>query len=66
MDISNIANFATQVSQTKTGEAVELAVLKKAIDIQAEGAMALIEALPQPIAGGNLPANLGQNVNVVV
>jgi hypothetical protein len=54
------------MSQTKTSETAELAVLKKAIDIQAEGAIALLEALPQPTPSSNLPANLGQNLNVVV
>jgi hypothetical protein len=66
VEISSIANFATRLSLNKTSEAVELAVLKKAIDIQAEGALALIEALPQATPGSNLPANLGQHIDVVV
>ena len=45
MEISSIAKFATHMSQTKTSETAELAVLKKAIDIQAEGAIALLEAV---------------------
>lgn len=46
-------------------DAVGVSVLKKALDIQAQGAMALIAALPQPPqqSAANLPPNLGQNIN---
>jgi len=48
-----------------TGDVVGLAVLKKSIDIEAQVAMALINAIPQPSQPGasNLPPNLGQNIN---
>lgn len=61
MEVGNIASMATNMAQEQTNQAVGVAVLKKAMDVQAAGAMALIDALPpvQP----NLPANLGQNVN---
>ena len=50
-------------------DAVGVSVLKKALDIQAQGAMALIAALPQPPqppqqSAANLPPNLGQNINI--
>ncbi|MCK9201921.1 MAG: YjfB family protein [Gallionella sp.] len=47
------------------GDAVGMAVLKKAIDIEAQSAMALIAAIPQPPqqSAANLPPNLGQNIN---
>jgi hypothetical protein len=45
-------------------QAVGIAVLKKAINLNAAGALALIEAIPDtnksPV---NLPAHLGQNIN---
>lgn len=47
-------------------DAIGLAVLKKAIDSEAQGVMALINAIPQPTqsSAANLPPNLGQNINV--
>lgn len=43
-----------------------MTVLKKAIDIEAQSLMALINAIPQPTqqSAANLPANLGRNINV--
>lgn len=62
MDAGNIANMATGMSLERTQQDIGVAVLKKAMDVQAQGAMALIQAIPP--APANLPANLGQNVNV--
>jgi len=45
------------------GSDVGLAVLKKAMDSEAQSAAALINALPQP-PQQNLPPNLGRNINV--
>jgi hypothetical protein len=43
---------------------VGVTMLKKALDIEAQSAMALIAAIPQPAQNAsNLPANLGQNIN---
>ena len=61
MDVSSIAALATGMSQARTGEAVQIAVLKKAIDIQAEGAMQLLEAVSQVIPSN--PPNLGNRVD---
>ena len=60
MDV-NVANLAADLARQRTGQAVGIAVLKKALDAQAKGALALIEALPH--APPNLPPNLGQSVN---
>lgn len=48
-----------------SGDAVGMLMLKKAIDIEAQSAMALIAAIPQPPqqSAANLPPNLGQNIN---
>jgi hypothetical protein len=45
---------------------VKLAVLKKSIDLEAQGAITLINSLPQPPqqSSTNLPPNLGLNINV--
>jgi hypothetical protein len=68
MDISNIASLATTMASTATQEAIGMAVQRKAMDIQANSAAALLAALPSiaptaPTSGPNLPAHLGQNVN---
>lgn len=62
MEVNNIANLATTIANTATHQAVGIAVLKKAIDVQASSAAALLEALP-PATAPNLPSHLGQNVN---
>lgn len=61
MDISSVGNISSALSQAKTGDAVGIAVLKKAMDLQAQTASQLIEALPQ--AGASNPPNLGNGVN---
>lgn len=62
MEIGNIASLATNMSQERSQQAIGVAVLKKALDAQAGAAMALVQAIPQ--AQSNLPANLGQNIDV--
>lgn len=42
---------------------VQVTMLKKALDTQTEGALALINALPKTPSTQGLPANLGQNIN---
>ena len=47
-----------------SNDAAGMAVLKKAIDIQAQSAQALIDAIPQPVTNPvNLPPHLGRNIN---
>lgn len=58
---SSIASAASQMSEARTGDAVAIAVLKKAMDIQAQSAAQLIQALP-PVPAVN-PPNLGNTVN---
>lgn len=64
MDVSMSTSSA--LAQT-AGDAVGVSTLKKAMDIEAQGAMTLINSIPQPVipAAANLPAHLGQNVNTV-
>lgn len=61
MDVSNIASVATGMSQARTADAVDTAVLRKALDIASSSAQQLIEAIPKPQY--NNPSNLGQNVD---
>ncbi len=51
MDVSlsqSIVNTAAGLASQKTSDAVNVAVLKKAIDIQQSSAQQLLQALPQP------------------
>ncbi|MGL5631142.1 MAG: YjfB family protein [Azovibrio sp.] len=62
MDVNSVASLASSMSQGRTGDAVNVLVLKKAMDIQAQSAAQLIAAIPQPAAVN--PPNLGQNVDL--
>lgn len=59
MDVTGIANLATALATQKNSDAVNVAVLKKALDSQANTAAGLIEALP-PVPSN---PNVGRNVN---
>jgi len=63
MDVSSIASTATTLSEASVQHAAGTAVLKKALDISSENAMALIHAIPDNTASQNLPAHLGQHIN---
>jgi hypothetical protein len=60
MDVSPTAliNAATQMQQSQVTQTAQVLVLKKAMDIQATGALALLQALPLATSG-----NLGTQVN---
>ncbi len=58
MDIS--MNTSSAIAQNVNG-AVGVAVLKKALTAEAQGAMQLIDAVSSPQS--SLPPHLGQNVN---
>ena len=59
MDISPTAvvNATLQMKQSQVAETAQILVLKKAMEIQANGAMALLQALPLATSG-----NLGTQV----
>ena len=61
MDVSGIASVATDMNQTRTADAVQVAVLKKAMDIQAQGALQLVQSASQVISSN--PPNLGNRVD---
>jgi Putative motility protein len=62
MDVPNIASLSTTMATTNTQAAISVAVQKKAMDIQANTAAAMLAALP-PATTPNLPPHLGKNVN---
>ena len=63
MDVTDNANIATAMNDVKTDQAISIAVLKKSMDINAAGALALIEAMPENLPIQSLPPHLGQNIN---
>ena len=62
MDISPTAlvSATLQMKQSQVAESAQVLVLKKALDIQANGALALLQALPLATSG-----NLGTQVNTM-
>ena len=63
MESTDIARLATSMAQTQFRQEVGVAVLKRALDMEASTALALLQALPAVPSAANLPANLGQNIN---
>lgn len=61
MDVTSVSGQASTLTATQLSEAVSTAVLRKAIDIQAQGALQLLQALPQV---ANNPPNLGNTIDV--
>lgn len=61
MDITSMGGLSAVLSQAQASDAAGIAVLKKAMDIQAQMATQLIQSLPQPASN---PPNLGNNVDV--
>lgn len=62
MNVSGIANLATSMAAERTSQDVGIAVMKKALEVQSSGALALLNAIPA-MPAANLPAHLGQNIN---
>lgn len=63
MDVSSIGRLATSIAETGLKQEVGVAMLKKAQDIQASSAAALIQAIPPVPKAANLPSNLGNTIN---
>ena len=60
MDVSSIAKLSTSMAQTGTKQEIDIAMLKKAQNIQLSTATQLLAAIPP---AQNLPANLGNTIN---
>lgn len=64
MDVTALASAATSMAQTRTADAVSTTILKKALDLQAQGAAQLIQAATQSLTTYNNPPNLGSRIDV--
>ncbi|MFN3612844.1 putative motility protein [Tepidimonas sp.] len=57
------------VAASEAPGAAQILVLRKALQLEQQGALALLNALPQPVPVGNLPlatsGSLGTQVNVM-
>jgi len=61
MDVTSVGSSSAALSPAQTGDDVSMLVMKKAIDIQAQSAMQLLQALPQVASN---PPNLGNAIDV--
>ncbi len=61
MDIAG--NSISSLVNSTNAQELSVAVLKKALDSQAQAALSLIQAIPQPPSTSGLPPNVGRNIN---
>jgi hypothetical protein len=63
MDVTGIARLATSMAETGTKQEVDIAILKKAQQIESSTATQLIDAIKAVPTVQNLPPNLGNTIN---
>lgn len=63
MDVTSIGKLATTIAETGTRQEVDIAVFKKAQEIQAATATQLIDAIKATPTVQNLPPHLGTKIN---
>ncbi len=64
MDVGSVGSFTTAMTQGQTADAVQIAVQKKAMDIEKQSAMQLISAATTRAPSN--PPNLGNKVDTFV
>lgn len=63
MEVSGIAKAASTIAETGTKREVDLAVLKRAMQIESATATQLIDAIKDTPTVPNLPPHLGTKIN---
>lgn len=63
MDVSSIAKLATSIANTGTRQEVDIAIFKKALNIESAQATQLIDSIKAAPSVPNLPAHLGNTIN---
>ena len=63
MDVTGIAKLSTTIAETGTRQEVDMAVLKRAQQIEASTATQLLDAVKPTQSVQNLPAHLGNTIN---
>lgn len=66
MELSNIAAAVSNAKMAKTASDVSILTLNKALDIQSDSALQLIQAIPDLSALSSNPPNLGNSIDVMV
>ena len=61
MDPTTISALATEMATTRTQQAAQIAVLKKAMELQGQGAIQLLQAAVQAY---NNPPHLGNSIDL--
>ena len=63
MDVTGLAKLATSMAETGTKQEVDIAILKKAQQIESSVATQLIDSVKSVPTVQNLPAHLGNTIN---
>ncbi|MBV2234307.1 MAG: YjfB family protein [Sterolibacterium sp.] len=64
MDVASLAAVATNLQQVELDNAVQVALFEKAMDIQSQGALELLQAASQAMTAAiNNPPNLGNVID---
>ncbi len=63
MDVSGIAKLATSIADTGTRQEVDIAILKRAQQIESATGTQLIDAIQAVPSAPNLPSHLGGKIN---
>jgi DNA-directed RNA polymerase subunit K/omega len=63
MNVPGIARLASSIAETGTKQEIDIAILKRAQQIESAAATQLVDALKAVPTVQNLPANLGNRIN---
>ncbi len=63
MDVSAIAALATDMAQTSTVAEAQIAVLKKAMALEGQGALQLLQVADQALQAVSNPPHLGNQID---
>lgn len=64
MDVASLAAVATNMQQVELNNAVQVALFKKVMDIQSQGALELLQAASQSMTAAiSNPPNLGNVID---
>lgn len=64
MDVASLAGLATGLKQVELNNAVQVAVFKKALDLESQGVLQLLQAATQTMASvTSNPPHLGNTID---
>lgn len=62
MEATQLSSLASALAAARTGDAISVLVMKKALELEGQGALQLVQAATQ---GSVNPEHLGQSVDVM-